>query len=118
MDALYLTGPGEDKLEYGKLEIPTPGKGQVLIKVESCPINPSDMYFMEGKYGSLMDFKYPMTPGWEGSGTVFHTGGGLHAWYLQGKRVAFSKCNEDMEEGSQMKIGGTMAQYAVTNAYQ
>ena len=38
--------------------------------------------------------------------------------YLQGKRVAFSKSNEEMTEGGTVKIGGTMGQYAITNAYQ
>ena len=30
--------------------VPKPGPGEVLIKVESAVINPSDIYMMEGKY--------------------------------------------------------------------
>ena len=44
MYGAYLSGPGTGKLEYGILDKPKPGKGQVLIKVESVPINPSDLY--------------------------------------------------------------------------
>ena len=91
MQAVYLAGPGKDNLEYGTVPKPKPGKGQVLIKVESVPINPSDIYAMEGKYSEFVDFDYPFVPGWEGSGTVVATGGGLHSWYLKNKRVAFSK---------------------------
>jgi len=118
MEAIYLTGKGTDKMEFGKIKVPTPGSGQVLIKVEACPINPSDLYCMEGKYGEFMNFEYPFVSGWEGSGTVVASGGGMHSWYMQGKRVAFSKCNEDTNNGEKIKLGGTMAQYAVTNAYQ
>ena len=117
MEAAYLTEKGEGKLEFGILERPKPGKGQVLIKVESAPLNPSDIYCMEGKYGEFMKFDYPFTPGWEGSGTVIENGGGVHGWYLVGKRVAFSKCNEDLTTG-EVKIGGAYSQYAITNAYQ
>lgn len=81
MKAAYLSGKGKDKLEYGDVPKPKPGKGQVLIKVEACPINPSDMYAMEGKYSEYVNFAYPWSPGWEGSGTVIETGGGLTAWY-------------------------------------
>lgn len=37
---------------------------------------------------------------------------------MKGKKVAFSKANEEMVEGGTIKIGGSYAQYAVTNAYQ
>jgi NADPH:quinone reductase-like Zn-dependent oxidoreductase len=97
---------------------PVPGKGQVLIKVDAIPLNPGDIYNMEGLYDAYMNYKYPFVTGWEGSGTVVASGGGLHAWYMQGKRVAFTKCDEEMVEGATIKIGGTMAQYSITNAYQ
>lgn len=118
MKAAYLTGKGSEFFEYGDLPIPKPGKGQVLIKVEASPVNPSDLYCIEGKYAEYVNFEYPISPGWEGSGTVVESGGGVHGWYMRGKRVAFSKCNEDVDEGSTIKIGGSYAQYCVTNAYQ
>ena len=43
MYGAYLSGPGAGKLEYGVLDRPKPKKGQVLIRVESVPINPSDL---------------------------------------------------------------------------
>jgi NADPH:quinone reductase-like Zn-dependent oxidoreductase len=44
---------------------------------------------MRGFYNG--DFKFPLVPGNEGSGTVISSGGGLMAWTLIGKRVAFVK---------------------------
>ena len=38
----------DDKLGFGQMPIPKPGPNQVLIKVHSAPINPSDIYFMFG----------------------------------------------------------------------
>ena len=49
-------------------------KNQLLIKVESCALNPSDILFMRGKYKGKINFPY--TPGWEGSGTVVAVGQG------------------------------------------
>lgn len=85
--------------------IPKPGPGQVLVKIEATPCNPSDLLFLQGKYGVKKNL--PTTPGWEGSGTVVESGGGLIGWFLKGKRVA---C------GGQTKGDGTWAEYYVADA--
>ena len=64
---------------------------------------------MRGKYNVKM--KYPFTPGWEGSGTVVKAGPGMLASWYVGKRVAF---NKQMEIG-EFKMGGSMAEYIVTD---
>jgi NADPH:quinone reductase len=106
---------------YGDIAIPPLAKGQVLVKVEAAPLNPSDLYFMQGLYGgsNLANFIYPISPGWEGAGTVVETGGGFMPWMMKGKRVAFSKADEGKgAEKTGIKIGGAYAEYCVTNAYQ
>lgn len=79
--------------------------GQVLIKVEAAPCNPSDLLLLQGRYGIRKVL--PFVPGWEGAGTVIATGGGLLGKWLMGKRVAFSNQNE---------WDGTWAQYSIANA--
>lgn len=111
MDSVLLQAPGRDQLSFGQIDRPVPGSGQVLIKVESVPINPTDLYMMEGKYGKYADFKYPFTPGFEGSGTVIESGGGLLAWRIKDKRVAFTRMDTRMAKGEEVTIGGSMAQY-------
>ena len=64
-----------------------PGPNEVLIKVHSAALNPSDVLFIKGKY--KIKLTYPYTPGWEGSGTVVSVGPGLASSWLLGKRVAF-----------------------------
>ena len=44
----------------------------MLVKVDSAPINPSDLAFLQGSYSS--EKKYPCVPGFEGSGTVVSSG--------------------------------------------
>src|SRR3954451_24558042 len=66
--------------------VPTPGRGQVLVKIAAAPCNPSDLLLLQGRYGMLK--KPPTVPGWEGTGTVVATGGGFLARWLRGKRVA------------------------------
>jgi NADPH:quinone reductase-like Zn-dependent oxidoreductase len=61
-------------------------RGQVLVRIEAAPCNPSDLLLLQGKYGSLK--KLPTVPGWEGAGTVVASGGGLFASWLKGKRVS------------------------------
>ncbi|KAL4459917.1 hypothetical protein ABPG74_003443 [Tetrahymena malaccensis] len=68
--------------------IPEPKEGQVLIKVEAAPINPSDLSYINGQYGK--EAKFPVVLGFEGSGTIVKSGGGVYADSLVNKRVAFS----------------------------
>src|SRR5207248_4959482 len=92
-------------LEVLERPLPTPRRGQVLVKIAAAPCNPSDLLLLQGKYGVLK--KLPTVPGWEGAGTVVATGGGLLARWLRGKRVACAlRADRD----------GTWAEYFVANA--
>jgi len=118
MKAISIASSIHGSLEYGTMPVPVPSHGEVLIKVESAPINPSDIGLIEGRYSELLDLKLPYIPGFEGSGTVVRSGGGILPWYLLGRRVSFSKGNEKMREGSKLVMGGSYAQFIVTQATQ
>jgi len=85
--------------------VPRPRRGQVLVRIEAAPCNPSDLLFLQGLYGVTKPL--PSTPGWEGAGTVVVSGGGLLGRWLSGKRVA---C------GGQSDADGTWAEYYVAEA--
>lgn len=85
--------------------VPKPSSGQVLIRVEAAPCNPSDLLFLQGRYGKRKTL--PAVPGWEGAGLVV-AGNGFMAKWLKGKRVAFS---------NQSDQGGTWAEYCVADAH-
>jgi NADPH:quinone reductase-like Zn-dependent oxidoreductase len=92
--------------EIQQIPIPSPGPGEVLVKIDSSPINPSDLGFIAGNYPTPKP--HPCIAGFEGSGTVVSNGGGLLGWTLVGKRVA---CLTDLKSFS-----GTWAEYMVTPA--
>ena len=89
MRAVALKAKGEYKYEPELIDMPKPGPGEVLIKVECAVVNPIDINFVKG--GREGKYEYPVAPGVEGSGTVIASGGGWYAWYLEGKRVGFSR---------------------------
>ncbi len=76
------------KLVTVEKPLPKPGRGDVLVKMSAAPINPSDLMFLEGKYGVRKPL--PVVPGFEGSGVVVATGSAPAARALLGRRVACS----------------------------
>ena len=96
---------GFEALRVEQRPVPKPGKDEVLVKVATSPINPSDLAYLAGEYG----FKNPppVIPGGEGSGTVVAVGPGMMGRYFLGKRVACL---------SQGTGSGSWAEYAVVSA--
>lgn len=91
-------------LRIAEREVLVPRRGQVLVRIEAAPCNPSDLLLLQNRYGSLKTL--PTVPGWEGAGTVVASGGGLVAHWLLGKRVACAlRHNRD----------GTWAEYFLAN---
>jgi NADPH:quinone reductase-like Zn-dependent oxidoreductase len=109
MKSVLIRGPGH--VEFGEIEKPKPQAGQVLVKLDCAVINPSDLYFMAGSaIAKKPDIKYPLTPGWEGAGTIVEVGD-LVSSGLVGKRVG---CLKHAEQGGKYHIGGMYAEYALT----
>ena len=79
-------GRPADVLTVRELSVPTPGRGEVLVRMLASPINPSDLMYIQGQYG--LTPRFPATPGFEGVGIVEKTGGGILGWLRKGKRVA------------------------------
>ena len=98
---------GPESMTIAEVPVPRPGPGQVLVRMEAAPINPSDVMFIQGLYG----FKKPLPaiPGFEGSGTVVAAGSGMMPRVLPGRRVACAAAAPDI-------VGGTWAEYLVTSA--
>lgn len=65
--------------------MPQSGRGQVLVKIEAAPCNPSDLLCLQGLYGVRKTL--PSVPGWEGAETVIQAGGSLRRCILLGRRV-------------------------------
>ncbi|WP_158864952.1 zinc-binding dehydrogenase [Maribellus comscasis] len=104
MKAAVLHEAGQP-LKISEIDIPKPGPGEVLIKMHASPINPSDLAFMGGGYG--IQKKYPVVPGFEGSGTVVEAGKGFLPKLWNGKKVSCA---------ASPKYNGCWAEYMVTSA--
>jgi propanol-preferring alcohol dehydrogenase len=70
MKALVLKAAGTP-LSLEEVPVPVPSASQVLIRVDSAPINPADVLTLSGNYPTA---GYPLTPGIEGSGVVVSEG--------------------------------------------
>lgn len=90
MRALVLSSFEGDLPRPQLVERPLPKlrAGEVLVRVAAAPINPNDILFLRDRY----DVKKPLpvVPGFEGSGTVVASGGGLMARAMVGRHVAFA----------------------------
>jgi NADPH2:quinone reductase len=78
---------GPEVLKLTDVPDPTPGLGQVVVRVRAAGVNPADTYVREGKYAVKPDLPY--TPGGEGAGEIKSLGRGV-AGFTVGQRVYFS----------------------------
>ncbi|WP_395719486.1 galactitol-1-phosphate 5-dehydrogenase [Prosthecobacter sp.] len=84
MKALVLTAPSEFNYDLNFPD-PTPGKGEVLVKVQACGICGSDIHGMDGRSGRR---QMPIVMGHEAAGEIIGLGEGVNGWNL-GDRVTF-----------------------------
>ncbi len=82
MKSAQISKPGGD-FEIVEREIPKPGAGHVLIKVQACGVCHSDVFTKEGYWPGI---QYPRVPGHEVAGIIDELGAGVTGW-KKGQRV-------------------------------
>jgi D-arabinose 1-dehydrogenase-like Zn-dependent alcohol dehydrogenase len=82
MKAAQISKAGGD-FEIVEREIPKPGVGHVLIKVQACGVCHSDVLTKEGLWPGI---QYPRVPGHEVAGVIEELGAGVSEWKM-GQRV-------------------------------
>src|ERR1700684_3418831 len=65
MRAIVLDRPGSFRV--AEVPDPTPGEGQIVVKVDACGICGTDIHIMDGEFPPT---PYPIIPGHEFAGTV------------------------------------------------
>jgi NADPH:quinone reductase len=103
---IHETG-GPEVLVYEEVATPTPGPGQVLVRIEAASVNPVDIAVRAGAFPTPK--KPPKTIGSDGAGVVEAVGpevGGVHA----GDEVFF--------QGLGIGSEGSYAEYALVAAEQ
>ena len=74
MKAIRIHAPGgPEALQYDDVAEPTPGAGQVVVKLAAAGVNYIDVYFRTGAYKAPL----PLIIGLEGAGTVSAVGQGV-----------------------------------------
>jgi NADPH:quinone reductase len=92
---------GPEVLTLAEVPVPTPGPGEVLIKVTAAGVNFIEIYFREGRYKAPL----PLIPGSEAAGTVEKVGAGVEGFAV-GDPVATAGAR------------GSYAEYALVPAAQ
>jgi len=82
MRAVQVAEAGAD-FELVERDVPEPGRGELLVKVEACGVCHSDMFAKEGGYPGVT---FPIVPGHEIAGVIEAVGEGVD-WWQAGTRV-------------------------------
>eukprot|EP00246_Nothoceros_aenigmaticus_P018006 TRINITY_DN9238_c0_g1_i1.p1 TRINITY_DN9238_c0_g1~~TRINITY_DN9238_c0_g1_i1.p1 ORF type:complete len:329 (-),score=50.29 TRINITY_DN9238_c0_g1_i1:336-1322(-) len=95
---------GVSGLENTELPIPTPRKGEVLVKVEAVSVNPVDWKIQSGYLRPFCPAKFPHVPGLDIAGEIIQTGPGVKSFTVGQKVVTVLE----------LKHGGGFAEYVST----
>ncbi len=123
---------GPEAMSYEEVPTPSPGEGQVLVKLAASGLNYIDVYQRTGLYPNAL----PYTLGLEGSGTVAGVGVGVTGFRegdavtwtgVPGAYAEYAVVPEQrlvrLPDGLDVKVGaaamlqGTTAHYLVTTTY-
>jgi len=98
---------GPEVIVHRDIELPTPGDGEVQIRLSRAGINFMDIHTREGKYAGSRTYplSLPLTLGMEGAGYITSIGSGVSGFSI-GERVAYCI------------VWGSYAEYAVVPAWR
>jgi NADPH:quinone reductase len=100
-------GPAQAVLQYGEVETPSPGPGEVRVKVHASGINPSDTKFRSGWMGLKQPYDRTI-PHNDGAGVIDAVGPGVECDRLHQRVWIY-----EAQRGSAF---GTAAEYVVVPA--
>jgi len=80
--ALYHRYGDSDVLQVQDLERPTPGAGEVLVKVAGTSFNPVDAGIRGGYLSEVFPITFPHVPGIDVAGTIAELGDGVSGWQV------------------------------------
>jgi NADPH:quinone reductase-like Zn-dependent oxidoreductase len=84
---LFHEHGGPEVLEYGEIETPQPGPGEVQVRLRAAALNRLDLWVREGWPG--IKLQYPHIPGADGAGEVSALGEGVEGFKI-GERVVIN----------------------------
>ncbi|WP_190823628.1 NADP-dependent oxidoreductase [Saccharopolyspora pogona] len=97
-----------DTPELKELPVPEPGSGQVQIAIDAAAINPLDMVVASGALAAFGDFRFPLTLGMDGAGTVTAVGDGVTEFGV-GDRVFGQFWSQPLQSGTFAEVSVVQA---------
>lgn len=94
---------GPEVLAQVETQRPTPGRNELLIKVEAASVNPFDWKVRAGYMKDFFPLTFPATLGWDVSGTVEEVG------------PAVTRFKRGDEVYTRLEAGGGYAEYALAD---
>jgi NADPH2:quinone reductase len=82
---------GIDAIEVVDQPSPTPGSGEVLVRVEAATINPVDLLAVTGGLGARIPAAAPWIAGWDLAGVVTEVGAGVDPTLVGSTVLGFSQ---------------------------
>ncbi|ONH92783.1 hypothetical protein PRUPE_8G195800 [Prunus persica] len=82
-------GGGASGLKHAEVPVPTPKKGDILLKLEAASLNPVDWKIQKGMFRPLLPRKFPHIPVTDVAGEVVEVGQGVQKFKPGDKVVAF-----------------------------
>jgi NADPH:quinone reductase-like Zn-dependent oxidoreductase len=93
--ALYHRYGGTEVLQCEDVQRPTPGAGQVLVKVAATSFNPVDAGIRGGYLSEAFAITFPHIPGIDVAGTIAEVGDGMTGWNVGDPVVGFLPMDAD-----------------------
>lgn len=105
-------GPADEVLRVGEVETPSPGAGEVLVRLRATGVNPSDVKRRSGLRGLTMGFPR-ITPHSDGAGVIEAVGSGVPSGRV-GERVWLWNAQYQRSMGTAAEYIALPAEQAVT----
>jgi NADPH:quinone reductase-like Zn-dependent oxidoreductase len=103
---IYRRYGNSEVLQYEDVERPTPGQGQVVVKVAATSFNPVDAGIRGGYLSEVYAITFPHVPGVDVAGTVADIGDSVQGWSVGDEVVGMLPLDAD----------GAAAEYVVAPA--
>lgn len=100
---VYDAFGGPEALHLDDRPLPKVGPGEVMVEVRSAGVNPVDWKLMGGGMDALMNFVFPVIPGWDVAGVVSAVGIDVPEYRVGDEVVGYVR--------KDFVSGGTYAEY-------
>lgn len=106
MKALVASAYGPvQQLRIREVPDPSPGPGQVLVRVEAAALNPIDVKLVTGELRAMFPVTHPFVPGMDATGVVAAVGTGVTRFAADDEVIAYAGA-----------ASGTIAEYVLIGA--